>query len=580
VDRIIAEAAAPVDADARLVCGFCRNRVVAACLQLAQQLATETPVPPPPPSAEAGAAASAGGPAARTRSDCLLIRILGGTQMLVSIVVKDLEPRDAANFGETCKEAHAMWLERVRQQNLQWLKENMRLTVNVGKLHRAQKDLINANEQHMKDKNAHNKILKMMRKEYDAMKDKVESEVHSPARVQRSLMSQIKKLEDQLGEQLKYLKLRKDEEVAAANGMHTSLSGIVLTLIEPCPHSSRVKWVARRYRDMLVRLHVKYHVAFEQCFPVLQEMYTGLGLTVLDEKGSGDPAGLAVRCLSEHGCMVRVDQYLRLLSRPQVSPRFVLSSSPPPVDNELPRLARWDPAQGEDFIPVAADGTWQLEVGDDGLQKVRDAVSSDPYWKACFPWHLVLSWLEGAAEPGTLAGKAYEDYPPPLSIAALHEQAAASEDNHSYYHPGPYRAADTAGDGQYLDMEEIDALDMEESAFRPRRGHKFGVFEHGGEPEYRLDHGPTMPVETDEEPPPAPDDVPEGWIPALPVWVPGCQCLFLGADATSTFFGRHVTAITIGVEKKLLELGKMGAYLQCKTKYIESFAPVLSAPEY
>ena len=47
-----------------------------------------------------------------------------------------------------------------------------------------------------------------------------------------------------------------------------------------------------------------------------------------------------------------------------------------------------------------------------------------------------------------------------------------------------------------------------------------------------------------------------------------------------TFFGRHVTAITIGVEKKLLELGKMGAYLQCKTKYIESFAPVLSAPEY
>ena len=40
-----------------------------------------------------------------------------------------VEPRDAANFGETCKEAHAMWLERVRQQNLQWLKENMRLTV-------------------------------------------------------------------------------------------------------------------------------------------------------------------------------------------------------------------------------------------------------------------------------------------------------------------------------------------------------------------------------------------------------------------------------------------------------------------
>ena len=39
----------------------------------------------------------------------------------------------------------------------------------------------------------------MMRKEYDAMKDKVESEVHSPARVQRSLMNQIKKLEDQLG---------------------------------------------------------------------------------------------------------------------------------------------------------------------------------------------------------------------------------------------------------------------------------------------------------------------------------------------------------------------------------------------
>ena len=46
-------------------------------------------------------------------------------------------------------------------------------------------------QKHMKDKNAHNKILKMMRKEYDAMKDKVESEVHSPARVQRSLMSQI-----------------------------------------------------------------------------------------------------------------------------------------------------------------------------------------------------------------------------------------------------------------------------------------------------------------------------------------------------------------------------------------------------
>ena len=66
VDRIIAEAAAPVDADARLVCGFCRNRVVAACLQLAQQLATETPVPPPPPCAEVGAAASASGPTART----------------------------------------------------------------------------------------------------------------------------------------------------------------------------------------------------------------------------------------------------------------------------------------------------------------------------------------------------------------------------------------------------------------------------------------------------------------------------------------------------------------------------------
>jgi hypothetical protein len=36
-------------------------------------------------------------------------------------------------------------------------------------------------------------------------------------------------------------------------------------------------------------------------------MYTGLGLTVLDEKGSGDPAGLAVRrCLSER--MAGVDQ--------------------------------------------------------------------------------------------------------------------------------------------------------------------------------------------------------------------------------------------------------------------------------
>ena len=37
VDRIIAEAAAPVETEARLVCEFCRNRVVAACLQLAQQ---------------------------------------------------------------------------------------------------------------------------------------------------------------------------------------------------------------------------------------------------------------------------------------------------------------------------------------------------------------------------------------------------------------------------------------------------------------------------------------------------------------------------------------------------------------
>ena len=38
------------------------------------------------------------------------------------------------------------------------------------------------------------------------MKDKVESEVHSPARVQRSLTKQIKKLEAQLGEQLRYLR--------------------------------------------------------------------------------------------------------------------------------------------------------------------------------------------------------------------------------------------------------------------------------------------------------------------------------------------------------------------------------------
>jgi hypothetical protein len=41
VDRIIAEAAAPVETEAWLVCGSCRNRVVAACLQLAQQLATD-----------------------------------------------------------------------------------------------------------------------------------------------------------------------------------------------------------------------------------------------------------------------------------------------------------------------------------------------------------------------------------------------------------------------------------------------------------------------------------------------------------------------------------------------------------
>ena len=70
---------------------------------------------------------------------------------------------------------------------------------------------------------------------------------------------------------------------------------------------------------------------------------------------------------------------------------------------------------------------WLLEVGDDGLEAVQSRVDSDADFGRSFPWPVVLKWLEGPAKPGTFAGKAYADYPKPLTIQELHAKAAITD---------------------------------------------------------------------------------------------------------------------------------------------------------